>query len=203
MEKLIFEEKLSYEEIGRKYEVSGNAIKKKAKRLGIDLPKKRDINSNETFNKGISKKEKSICKNCGKEFIPNSSSYGFYCCKKCQLNYQSREKYENYLKSSEPYRGQNNMRWVKKHILEEQDHKCAICGMEDLWNDKPITFILDHIDGHANNNCRENLRLICPNCDSQLDTYKSKNKNSDRKERYRKKNIKNKIIIYRVIGLAL
>ena len=32
---------------------------------------------------------------------------------------------------------------------------------------------------------RDNLRLVCPNCDSQLDTYKSKNKNSDR-AKYRK-----------------
>lgn len=190
LENLIFTENLSYEEIGKRYEVSGSAIKKKAKKLGIDLPKRRIINPNETFNKGISKKEKSICRNCGKEFISNNSSYGFYCCRKCQQEYQSKEKYENYLKDSEPYRGQNNMRWIRKHVLEEQDHKCSICGMEDSWNDKPIVFILDHIDGHASNNCRENLRLICPNCDSQLDTYKSKNKKSDRS--YRSKYYKKK-----------
>lgn len=35
-----------------------------------------------------------------------------------------------------------------------------------------------HIDGDASNNFRDNLRLVCPNCDSQLDTYKSRNKNS-------------------------
>ena len=40
------------------------------------------------------------------------------------------------------------------------------------------------------NNMKENLRLICPNCDSQLGTFKSKNKNSSRKERYLK-NYKN------------
>jgi hypothetical protein len=34
---------------------------------------------------------------------------------------------------------------------------------------------------------RNNLRLVCHNCDSQLDTYKSKNKNSARKKRYIKK----------------
>lgn len=34
--------------------------------------------------------------------------------------------------------------------------------------------------GHTNNNDRTNFRLICPNCDAQLNTYKSKNKNSDR-----------------------
>lgn len=189
LKKLIFEEKLSYEEIGRMYEVSGGAIKKRAKKLGIELPKKRDINSSETFNKGISKKEKFICKNCGKEFTPKQKTQK-YCCNDCCINDKSHKKYEDYLRDPEPYQGQENMRWVRKHILEEQDHKCVICGMEDSWNDKPITFILDHVDGHANNNCRENLRLICPNCDSQLDTYKSKNKNSDRS--YRNKYYKNK-----------
>ena len=78
------------------------------------------------------------------------------------------------------YIGRANMSWIKKFILEEQEHKCDICGMQDNWNNKPLVFILDHIDGHANNNIRTNLRLVCPNCDSQLDTYKSKNKNSDR-----------------------
>lgn len=41
-----------------------------------------------------------------------------------------------------------------------------------------------HLDGHSNNNGRSNLRLICPNCDSQLETFKSKNKHSDRTYRY-------------------
>jgi len=68
----------------------------------------------------------------------------------------------------------------RNDILKEQDNKCAICGMSPTWNNKPIVFIIDHIDGHASNNKRDNLRCICPNCDSQLDTYKSKNKNSDR-----------------------
>ena len=40
-----------------------------------------------------------------------------------------------------------------------------------------------HIDGDASNNFRDNLRLVCPNCDSQLDTYKSRNKNSTRTHR--------------------
>lgn len=58
-----------------------------------------------------------------------------------------------------------------------------------MWNDKELIFILDHIDGDASNNKRNNFRLICPNCDSQLDTYKSKNKNGSRYYyRYGKKN---------------
>lgn len=207
LEKLILKEKLSYEEIGRKYEVSGVAIKKKARKLEIKLPKKRKINSKETFNKGVSiksfnknkisekkrKKSKtriaktkiiSYCKNCGKEFIQKSKTQK-YCCSGCSSKGRSKEKYENYLENSEIYQGQENMRWIKSYILEEQNHKCDICGLVDSWNDKPITFILDHIDGHSNNNKRDNLRLIYPNCDSQLETFKSKNRKSDRSNRSR------------------
>ena len=68
----------------------------------------------------------------------------------------------------------------KDDILEEQGGVCAICGMKPEWNGKELIFILDHIDGHASNNKRDNLRCICPNCDSQLETYKSKNKFGDR-----------------------
>lgn len=56
--------------------------------------------------------------------------------------------------------------------------------MLDTWNNSELVFVLDHIDGNADNNNRDNLRLVCPNCDSQLDTFKSKNKNSAR-VRYR------------------
>jgi len=38
--------------------------------------------------------------------------------------------------------------------------------MKAEWNGKELHFILDHIDGDASNNHKENLRLICPNCDS-------------------------------------
>lgn len=48
----------------------------------------------------------------------------------------------------------------------------GVCGMKPIWNGKELVFIIDHIDGHASNNRRDNL--LCPNCDSQLDTYKNK-----------------------------
>lgn len=127
-----------------------------------------------------------ICKNCGKEFHPRFSSFGIYCSKQCEYDYRVKQKYLEYLKDQDKYYGRSEMKWIKKHILSEQNNKCAICNCNNYWNNKPLVFILDHIDGHANNNRRDNLRLICPNCDSQLDTFKSKNKCSDRIYRYTK-----------------
>ena len=86
------------------------------------------------------------------------------------------------------------MQQYKKYFLEEQDHKCAICGCLDIWQGKQLVFVLDHIDGNADNNNRENLRLVCPNCDSQLDTFKSKNKKSARATWYKKN--QNKVLLH-------
>ena len=52
LERLINIEKVSYEEIGRRYGCSGSNIKKVAKLIGIDLPQRRKVNPSETFNKG-------------------------------------------------------------------------------------------------------------------------------------------------------
>lgn len=50
LEKYI-KEGVSYERIGRKYRVTGAAVKKAAKKLGIKLEQKRAINPTEHFNK--------------------------------------------------------------------------------------------------------------------------------------------------------
>lgn len=47
---------------------------------------------------------------------------------------------------------------IRKYIEEKQNHCCAICGTENVWNDKPLHFVLDHIDGNAANNNEANLR---------------------------------------------
>ncbi len=174
LEKAILEENKSYEEIGRSYGCSGSNIKKVAKKLGISLPKRREINPKETFNKNANSY---VCKNCGNTMFVNQP----FCCIQCSNEYKHKQHYEDFLKNPEKYNRANYQpKSFKKDILKEQDNKCAICGCSPEHNGKPLVFILDHIDGHASNNRRDNLRLICPNCDSQLDTYKSKNKNGER-----------------------
>lgn len=70
----------------------------------------------------------------------------------------------------------------RQRVLAEQEFKCSVCSMEQTWNDMPLKFELDHIDGDNSNNSRYNLRMICPNCHSQTDTYKvGNNKNPGKK----------------------
>lgn len=84
----------------------------------------------------------------------------------------------NKFKEERDYRIKN-LPWVelkkserRERIAYDQDNKCDICKIENSWNGKELKFDLDHIDGNRNNEKRNNLRLICPNCHSQTDTYK-------------------------------
>lgn len=63
-------------------------------------------------------------------------------------------------------------RLLKAGILK---NSCSICGI-NIWNQKSINLELDHIDGNRVNHLLSNLRLLCPNCHSQTDTYRSKNR---------------------------
>lgn len=60
---------------------------------------------------------------------------------------------------------------IKLNILK---YECKTCNLKE-WNNRPISLHIDHINGVRNDNRIENLRLLCPNCHSQTDTYCSKN----------------------------
>lgn len=74
--------------------------------------------------------------------------------------------------------GPDDRKSLRKRLLKDQiiPYVCAICGMEPIWNDLPITLTLDHINGVNNDHRLSNLRFVCPNCDSQLSTYGSRNR---------------------------
>lgn len=128
-------------------------------------------------------KKSERCKKCNKPIYSNNSGF----CLECLRFIKNKEILLNWLCNDVfPYGISTTIRGIiRDYISSSQLNRCAICGMPALWNGKELHFILDHIDGDASNNKRENLRLICPNCDSQLSTYKSRNKQSARTFRKR------------------
>ena len=59
-------------------------------------------------------------------------------------------------------------------LIKERGHRCEICELTE-WMEQAIPLELDHIDGNSDNNDRSNLRVVCPNCHAQTDTYCGKN----------------------------
>jgi len=65
-------------------------------------------------------------------------------------------------------------RLIKEGIIKNE---CSICHISS-WQNKQLNVELDHIDGNRTNHTIKNLRMLCPNCHSQTDTYRSKNRNN-------------------------
>lgn len=61
---------------------------------------------------------------------------------------------------------------VRKQLLKLRGNMCECCRLTE-WMNKPITIELHHIDGNRVNNTLENLQLLCPNCHSYTDNWKT------------------------------
>ena len=65
---------------------------------------------------------------------------------------------------------------LKRRLVAEGvfDWRCTLCGVEE-WRDQPLSLQLDHMNGDRRDNRLENLRLLCPNCHSQTETFAGRN----------------------------
>lgn len=84
-------------------------------------------------------------------------------------------------------------RWYQKGNYSP--YKCSICGIEPEWMGKPLTLILDHVNGKNTDHRIENLRWVCPNCNQQLETtgFRNPNRTISAKKLYEKRMAEKKI----------
>lgn len=77
----------------------------------------------------------------------------------------------------------SNKRFISSHHLKLRlikegikKYYCEWCKISE-WRGERIGLELDHIDGNYRNNSLDNLRILCPNCHSQTDNFRGRNKN--------------------------
>ena len=64
---------------------------------------------------------------------------------------------------------------IKRRLLMagQLRNQCDFCGLRE-WRRQPISIQIDHINGVRDDHRLENLRMLCPNCHSQTETYAGK-----------------------------
>lgn len=112
------------------------------------------------------------CKHCGNDIVNRNK----FCNNQCQRNYENEILILNWLNGINYTRkGGNSVPiWIRNYLIEEANNKCTKCG----WNEinpftNKIPLEIDHIDGDSDNNLKENLRVLCPNCHSLTSTFKN------------------------------
>ena len=129
------------------------------------------------------KKPRTNCLLCGKE----TARAGYkYCSNLCQMEFQHCRFIELWKKGQVPRIRNIGVvsRHLKKYLRVKFGDKCCLCGWAEI-NPKTgiVPLVADHIDGNWRNNKEDNLRLICPNCDSLSPTYAALNKGNGRENR--------------------
>jgi 5-methylcytosine-specific restriction endonuclease McrA len=124
-----------------------------------------------------------VCINCGNSrpilHSTTTTNPNKYCSRECQSEYKLKEvTIPRFLK------GEIKERPTLKRVLKYlYGNICVDCGNKGEHNGKPLMLQLDHIDGDASNDKPDNVRLLCPNCHSQTDTFTAKNKGNGRGSR--------------------
>ena len=138
-----------------------------------------------------------ICVECGKEFngikfCSRSCSVSFHnrishkrinpvrICTDCNIEYRSTAKYcwrcqENHKKERIDISKLKTNSSVSRRLISIRGRKCENC-LNHEWFGFPINLELHHIDGDNKNNNEGNVKLLCPNCHSNTENWRGRNK---------------------------
>jgi len=70
----------------------------------------------------------------------------------------------------------------KLYEFNLKEEKCEKCEQKNIWNGEKLGLELHHINGNHEDNRIENLKILCPNCHSQIPRIKRKLKEKKQKK---------------------
>jgi 5-methylcytosine-specific restriction endonuclease McrA len=112
-----------------------------------------------------------------------SNRTGKYCNNKCQQRHKFEIETRPRIEAGEV----KQTLTLRRYLEIIRGYQCEYCSNNGTHNDKSLTLQVDHIDGNSDNNIPKNIRLLCPNCHSQTETWVSRNKKSSRRNKYLQK----------------
>jgi hypothetical protein len=125
------------------------------------------------------KAAKNFCRSCKTQIDSDKK----YCNQTCQWNYQFETETKHRVESGLV----SNASTLKNYLSRLFGYQCVICKNNGKHLGKPLSLQLDHIDGNSDNNKPLNLRLLCPNCHSQTETFTTRQKKDTKRNRYLRK----------------
>ena len=119
------------------------------------------------------------CLLCNKELVKGQTKF---CCSEHSNQYKINESIKNWLDGNdEGWSGTGIKKFIRNYLIKEANYKCELCGWGEInpySGNLPLE--IHHKDGNYKHNTLDNLQVLCPNCHSLTDNYKSMNKDSCR-----------------------
>lgn len=98
-----------------------------------------------------------------------------YCTNLCFNEHRKHKTLEPWLNGANA--GSELNKAYRAYLLEQAENKCTECGWAEV---NPysglITLTIDHIDGDAQNNRINNLKVLCYNCHTLTPTFNQLNR---------------------------
>lgn len=120
-----------------------------------------------------------FCQWCGKQLEFRGHSYSHkFCNHDCFFAHKQKTTFDKWSREFEIGNCHHRPR-LKQILTELRGYACEVCGISE-WNNKELVLQVDHINGDSENNMPSNVRLICPNCHSQTNTFAGANRGKGR-----------------------